>query len=131
MKAAVTVNAVIAWRLAALTLMGRDTPELPAHRMLSASETAMPPDFAIARGLPVPGRERPEDPPDLGAVSLGQALLLVARPGGHPDRSNDGPPGRQTVWEGCARLVTGAQAIERIAENGAASALHPCLAQRG
>ncbi len=131
MKAAVTVNAVIAWRLAALTLMGRHTPELPAHRMLSASEIAMLLDFAIARGLPVPGRERPEDPPDLEAVSLGQALLLVARLGGHLNRRNDGPPGHQTVWEGYARLVVGAQTIERIAENGEAGALHPYLAQRG
>ena len=34
MKAAVTVNAVIAWRLAVLTLMGQHTPELPANKML-------------------------------------------------------------------------------------------------
>ncbi len=131
MKAAVTVNAVIAWRLAALTLMGRDTPELPARKMLSASEIAMLLDFAIARGFPVPGRERPEDPVDLDAVSLGQALLLVARLGGYLNRRNDGPPGHQTVWEGYTRLVTGAQTIERIAENGATSAFHPYLAQRG
>ena len=131
MKAAVTINAVIAWRLAALTLMGRDTPELPAHRMFAASEIAMLLDFAIAGGFPVPGRERPEDPVDLEAVSLGQALLLVARLGGYLNRRNDGPPGHQTVWEGYTRLVTGAQTIERIAENGEASALHPYLAQRG
>ncbi|MCY4314633.1 MAG: DUF4338 domain-containing protein [Roseovarius sp.] len=37
MKAAVTISAVIAWRLAALTLMGRDTPELPACETPSAS----------------------------------------------------------------------------------------------
>ena len=129
MKAAVTINAVIAWRLAALTLMGRDTPELPAHRMFAASEIAMLLDFAIAGGFPVPGRERPEDPEDLEAVSLGQALLLVARLGGYLNRKNDGPPGHQTVWEGYARLVTGAQTIERIEENGAASALHPYLAR--
>ena len=129
MKAAVTVNAVIAWRLAALTLMGRDTPELPAHRMFAASEIAMLLDFAIAGGFPVPGRERPEDPVDLEAVSLGQALLLVARLGGYLNRRNDGPPGHQTVWEGYTRLVTGARTIERIAENGEASALHPYLAR--
>ena len=130
MKAAVTVNAVIAWRLAALTLMGRHTPELPAHKMLSASEIAMLLDFAIARSLPVPGREHPKDPLDLEAVSLGQAMLLVARLGGYLNRSNDGPPGHQTVWEGYARLVVGAQTIERIADNGEDSALHPYIAQR-
>ena len=130
MKAAVTINAVIAWRLAALTLMGRDTPELPARKMFAASEIAMLLDFAIAGGFPVPGRERPEDPVDLEAVSLGQALMLVARLGGYLNRRNDGPPGHQTVWEGYARLVTGAQTIERIEENGEASALHPYLARK-
>ena len=67
---------------------------------------------------------------DLDAVSLGQALMLVARLGGCLNRRNDGPPGHQTVWEGYARLVTGAQTIERIADNGEASALHPCLARK-
>ena len=118
----------LSWRLAALTLMGRDTPELPAHRMFSASEIAMLLDFAIADGFPVPGRERPEDPVDLEAVSLGQALLLVARLGGYLNRKNDGPPGHQTIWEGYARLVTGAQTIERIKENGEASAVRPYFA---
>ena len=39
-------------------------------------------------------------------------------------------PGHQTVWEGYARLVVGAQTIERIADNGEDSALHPYIAQR-
>ncbi len=120
-----TVNAVIVWRLAALTLMGRDTPGMPAGTMFPASETAMLPDYAAAAGVPVPGRERPEDPPDLEAVSLGQALPPVARLGGYLNRRNDGPPGHQTVWEGYTRPVTGARTIERIEANGAAGALHP------
>ena len=32
---AVTINAVIAWRLTAMTLLGRDTPELPAETLFS------------------------------------------------------------------------------------------------
>ena len=87
--------------------MGRDTPELPDQRMFSASEIAMLIDFAVAGGFPVPGRERPEDPAELKAVSLGQALLLVDRIGGYLNRKNDSPPGHQTVWESHARLVTG------------------------
>ena len=38
---AVTINAVIAWRLAALTLMGRHTPELAAEKLFSHPEFAM------------------------------------------------------------------------------------------
>ncbi len=126
MKAAVTINSVIAWRLAALALMGRDTPEPPAHRMFPASEIAMLPDFAITGGFHPPGWQRPVD---LEAVSLGQALLLVARLGGYLNRRNDDPRGHQAIREGYTRLVTGAQIIERIEENGKASALHPCLAR--
>ena len=32
---AVTINAVIAWRLTAMTLLGRDPPELPAETQFS------------------------------------------------------------------------------------------------
>ena len=39
--------------------MGRGTTDLPAHRLLSASEIAMLFDFAIAGGFPVPGRRIP------------------------------------------------------------------------
>ena len=38
---AVTINAVIAWRLAVMTLMGRDTPELPPETFFSEIELAM------------------------------------------------------------------------------------------
>ena len=62
----------------------------------------------------------------LAAESLGHALLLVARLGGYRNRKSGGPPGHQTVWEGDARFVTGAQTIE---ENGEASALHAHLAR--
>ncbi len=40
-KRAVAINAVIAWRLAALTLMGSDTPELSALAMFDEAEIAM------------------------------------------------------------------------------------------
>ena len=59
MKAAVAINAVIAWRLAA---PARETPPP------TLSEIAILPDCAVARCLPVPGRERPENPVDLEAI---------------------------------------------------------------
>ena len=40
----------------------------------------------------------------LEAETLGQALLLVARPGGYRNRKSGGPRGHQAVWEGYARL---------------------------
>ena len=117
-KRAVTLNAVIAWRLSALTLLGRATPELPAENLFAKSEIAMLLDYAHHMGFSLPCQETPGDMPELDAVSLGEAVLLVARLGGYLNRKNDGPPGHQVVWEGYARLATGAQTIERIEENG-------------
>ncbi len=84
---AVTINAVIAWRLPAMTLLGRDTPELPAEILFSDFELGALRDFARDRRLPVPG--------------------------GYLWRPNAGPPGHEIVWEGYTRLVAIAQAFER------------------
>ena len=66
---AVTINAVIAWRLMAMTLLGRDTPELPAETLFSDIEIAALEDFAKDRKLP---------PPD----NIGRAVLTTAMLGG-------------------------------------------------
>ena len=66
---AVTINAVIAWRLMAMTLLGRDTPELPAETLFSDIEIAALEDFAKDRKLP---------PPD----NIGRALRTTAMLGG-------------------------------------------------
>ena len=66
---AVTINAVIAWRLTAMTLLGRDTPELPADILFSDIEIIALEDFAKDRKLP---------PPD----NLGRAMLTMAMLGG-------------------------------------------------
>ena len=46
---AVTINEVIAWRLTAMTLLGRDTPELPAETLFPEIEIATLADFAKDR----------------------------------------------------------------------------------
>ncbi len=117
MKRALTINAVMAWRLSALTLMGRDTPELPACDMLSEAEIAVLLDYARERRLA-------EHELGLSEISLGRALMLVARMGGYLNRRNDGPPGHQVVWEGYTRLATGSQVMRRMAEYGAESAFN-------
>ena len=73
---AVTINAVIAWRLTAMTLLGRDTPELPADILFSDIEIIALEDFAKDRKLP---------PPD----NLGRAVLILAMLGGYLNRKRD------------------------------------------
>ena len=97
---AVTINAVIAWRLLAMTLPGRDTPELPAEILFSDCELGALRDFARDRRLPAP-------------ASLGLAVRTMAIPGGYLWRPNAGPPGHEIVWEGYTLLAATAQAFER------------------
>ena len=99
---AVTINAVIAWRLTAMTLLGRDTPELPPETLFSDIEIAALRDFATDRKL---------EPPE----NLGRAVLTMAILGGYLNfkRKQYAAPGHQILWEGCTRLITTAQAYER------------------
>ncbi len=81
--------------------------------------------FAISGdGIPlgVPHCQWPEDREDFEPVSLGQALLPASRLGGMPNLKNVGPQATRQF----GRNAPGAQTIERIEENGKASALHPC-----
>ncbi len=82
---AVAINAVIAWRIAAL--LARTEPELPSTTAFT--DLALLKDFAHVRKLPPP-----ED--------LGQAFRLVATMGGYLNRSKDGPPGDHLERSGCA-----------------------------
>ena len=99
---AVTLNAVIAWWLTAMTLMGRDTPELPAETFFTEMELAALEDFAQDRRL-----ERPDN--------LGRAVLTLAMLGGYLNykRKQYAAPGHQVLWEGYTRLATITQVFER------------------
>ncbi len=88
---AVAINAVMAWRIAALTHLARTEPELPARTAFTDIELALLKDFAHVRKLPPP-----ED--------LSAAFRLVATMGGYLNRSKDGPPGAEITWNGQAAL---------------------------
>ena len=83
---AVTIKAVIAWRLTAMTLIGRDTTELPAEILYSDIEIVAPKDFAKDRKLAEPGNP-------------GYAVLVMAILGGCLNRKNDLPPGHHRIWK--------------------------------
>ena len=110
---AVTINALIAWRLTAMTLLGRDTPELPAETLFTDIELAVLEDFAQDRRL-----ERPGNP--------GRAVLTLAMLGGYLNygRKQYAAPGHQVLWEGYTRLATITQAFERTRRLDANSRLY-------
>jgi hypothetical protein len=89
------VDMVVAWRIYHLTMLGRETPDLPCTVFFKDIEWKAL--YCYVRKNPVP----PEKPP-----SLGEAMRMVGRLGGHLGRRRDGPPGTQTLWRGLMHLYT-------------------------
>ncbi len=68
---AVTIKAVIAWRLAAMVLLGRETPELPPEVLFSDIGVAVLKDFARDQRLP--------EPDNLGSAVLAMAIMRIVQ----------------------------------------------------
>ena len=88
---ALTIQAVIAWRLMLMTLLGREVPECDAELLFSDIELRFLTDYAADAALPAPR-------------TLAGAVLLVALLGGYQNRKHDPPPGHQIMWRGYERL---------------------------
>ena len=91
LERALTIQAVIAWRLMLMTLLGREVPECDAELLFSDIELRFLADYAADCGL---------DPPD----TLAGAVLLVALLCGYQNRRHDPPPGHQIMWRGYERM---------------------------
>ena len=87
---ALTIQAVIAWRLMLMTLLGREVPECDAELLFSDIELRFLTDYAADAALPAPR-------------NLAGAVLLVALLGGYQNRNHDPPPGHQIMWRGYER----------------------------
>ena len=101
MERAVTINAVIAWRLMLMALLGRQTPELPAEVLFTRTELLVLRDFAHERQLPEPN-------------TVGRAVRTMAVMAGYLNRKGDAPPGHQKLWEGLTDLRAAARVYERV-----------------
>ena len=86
LRRAIAINLVIAWRIMLMTLLGRETPELPAEVLFSDIEL---------RTLHAYAKKKLKPP-----LLLGEAVRLVAKIGGYLGRNNDPPPGHQLIWRG-------------------------------
>ena len=91
LRRAIAINLVIAWRIMLMTLIGRETPELPAEVLFSDIELRTLRAYSKKNGL---------KPPSL----LGEAVRLVAKIGGYLGRNKDPPPGHQLLWHGYAEF---------------------------
>jgi hypothetical protein len=82
---------IIAWRVLYLTMLGRESPELPCD--VAFAEEEWQPVYVVAKRKPPP-----EQPP-----SLDQMVRMIAGFGGFLTRKGDGFPGPQTIWIGLQR----------------------------
>ena len=96
---AIAINAVIAWRIQLMTLLGREAPHNDPHLMFTDEEITFLRDYARAYGQP---------PPE----NLGAAVHLVAMFGGYQARKHDPEPGAQIMWRGQERLSAATIAYE-------------------
>ena len=93
LQRAVAINAVIAWHIMLMTLLGRQVPDCDPELMFTDAELGFLRDYARKHGLAEPRR-------------LGDATALVAHLGGYRDRKHDPDPGNQIMWTGYNRLTS-------------------------
>ena len=95
LQRAIAINAVIAWRIMVMTLLGREVPDCDPQLMFADHELDFLRDYALEQHLGAPTR-------------LGDAVRLVAHLGGYRDRKHDPQPGHQIMWHGQTRLSSAA-----------------------
>ena len=105
-KRALAIYLVVAWRIMLMTLLGRQSPDLPCEVLFT--------DLEIEVLTAIGERRRDLKPPR----TLGEAVHLVARLGGYLPRKT--PPGHKALWSGnvklrllCAGYLVGRQDRER------------------
>lgn len=102
LKRALCVHLVIAWRIMLMTLLGRQSSELPAEILFTDIEINVLTAYAKKKAPAlVPGR-------------LNDAVRLVARLGGYIERGKQPPPGHQIIWRGYALLQTMCEAFSLL-----------------
>lgn len=87
LQRAIAINAVIAWRIMLMTLLGRQVPDCNSQLMFTDQELGFLRDYATQYRLS-------------GPHSLGAAVELVAHLGGYRNRKHDPEPGNQVMWHG-------------------------------
>ena len=92
LQRAIAINAVIAWRIMVMTLLGREVPDCGADLLFTDHELNFLRHYAAKSRLNTPD-------------TLGNAVRLVAHLGGYRGRTHDPEPGNQIMWQGYSTLT--------------------------
>lgn len=96
LKRVIVIDAIIAWRIQLMTLLGREVPDLPCTVFFDEWEVK------VLEALEKEKGKRGMKPP----FTLGVAIILVAKKGGYLARRSDPPPGPKCIWKGMVALYS-------------------------
>ena len=90
----IALDLVVAAYLMSLISQSRSRPETPASQWLEPVEIQALVGYFHG------------DPSKASELTIGEAVALIARLGGHLGRKSDGAPGAEVVWRGLKKLET-------------------------
>ena len=93
LERAIVIDLVIAWRILAMTRLARLAPGSSVAGWLERGQ------WEVLWCHAKREREPPREPP-----TIGEAVLWIARLGGHTGPAKKRPPGTTTLWRGLQRL---------------------------
>jgi len=96
---AISIRMVIAWRIMLMTLLGRESPELPPDLLFTDVELKVLRRYAMKRK----GKE---------IQTLQDAVIWTAILGGYQNRKHDPPPGTELTWYGHMKLTAMCEVLE-------------------
>lgn len=96
---AIAIRMVIAWRIMLMTLLGRESPELPPELLFTDIELKVLRRYAMKRK----GKE---------IHTLEDAVTWTAILGGYQNRLHDPPPGAELTWYGRMKLASMCEIVE-------------------
>jgi hypothetical protein len=94
LKRVIAIDAVLAWRIQLMTLLGCEVPELPSTVFFDEREVKLLEANERSKGKR--GKVAP--------FSLGTEIILVVKLEGYLARPSDPPPGYECIWKGILHL---------------------------
>jgi hypothetical protein len=94
LKRCLAIDLVVAWRILYLTMIGRETPDLPCTVVFEDYEWKALYVFVFKSRTAAPAK----------TPTLREVTRTIGRLGGHLGRKGDGEPGVLTMWRGLQRL---------------------------